>query len=99
MSETATLVVTATPNPDEMASVQDYLKSVMPLLLEAGGTPVKRLKVSDVINGHASAMVLVMDFPSADAARDLFSSPAYGDLVATRDKGFREMNILITGPM
>ena len=51
MTEKATLVVTATPNPDEMPSVQAYLQGVMPLLMEAGGELVKRQKVGQVING------------------------------------------------
>ena len=42
MSEKSTLVVTAVPKPDEMASVQEYLQKVLPLLMGAGGTLVKR---------------------------------------------------------
>ncbi|MDG2004814.1 MAG: DUF1330 domain-containing protein [Novosphingobium sp.] len=99
MTEKATLVVTATPNSAEMASVQEYLKGVMPLLMGAGGVLVKRQKVSDVINGNPCGMVLIMDFGSADAIRELFASDAYTGLIPTRDKGFSEMNILITGDM
>ena len=99
MSEKATLVVTATPNPNEMSSVQAYLAGVMPLLVGAGGELVKRQKVGEVINGNPSGMVLVMDFASADAVTDLFASDAYADLVPVRDKGFAEMNILVAGDM
>lgn len=91
-----TLVVTAVPNPNEMASVQEYLHGVMPLLLEAGGELIKRQKVSKVINGSPSGMVLVMDFPSEQAVSELFSSKAYQAIVPAREKGFSEMNILIT---
>lgn len=94
-----TLVVTGTPIPSEMDSVQAYLKGVMPLLMGAGGTLVKRLKVAKVVNGRPSGMVLVMDFPSEDAIIQLFASDAYTALVETRDKGFSEMNILIAGEM
>jgi uncharacterized protein (DUF1330 family) len=99
MLNNATLVVTATPNPAEMPSVQAYLQGVMPLLLVAGGTLVKRLKVGDVVGGRPSGMVLVMDFPSEKAVSDLFNSDAYAELVPTRDKGFSEMNILVAGAM
>ena len=95
----ATLVVTGTPNPSEMEAVQVYLKGVMPLLMGAGGKLVKRLKVSKVVNGRPSGMVLVMDFPSEEAVTDLFASDAYQGLVETRDKGFSEMNMLIAGEM
>ena len=99
MSEKATLVVTATPNPSEMSSVQAYLKGVMPLLVGAGGALVKRQKVGRVINGQPSGLVLVMDFDSAEAVTELFASNAYSDLVPVRDKGFTEMNILVANDM
>ena len=99
MDDKATLVVTATPNPNEMESVQDYLKGVLPLLMGAGGKPVKRLKVNEVIRGNASGMVLVMDFDSDEAITALFESEEYAALVPVRDQGFKEMNILLTHEM
>ena len=96
MSDKTTLVVTAVPNPEEMASVQEYLKGVLPLLTSAGGEPVKRLKVERMIHGDPSGMVLVMDFDSADAITAMFESDDYAALVPVRDRGFKEMNILIT---
>lgn len=99
MSGKATLVVTATPNPNEMPSVQEYLQGVMPLLLSAGGQLVKRLKVDQVINGNPSGMVLVMDFDSADSITGMFESEEYAALVPVRDKGFTEMNIQLTNEM
>ena len=99
MNEKATLVVTAVPNPDEMASVQAYLQGVMPLLQGAGGKLVKRLKVGEVINGKPSGMVLVMDYDSDEAITKLFASDDYAALIPERDKGFAEMNILLTHEM
>ncbi len=99
MAEKATLVVTAMPNPDEMPSVQAYLKGVLPLLMAAGGTLVKRQKVEQVINGRSSGMVLIMDFDSANAVSELFASDAYAQLVPVRDRGFSEMNILVASDM
>ena len=99
MTDKATLVVTATPDPNEMPSVQAYLQGVMPLLMEAGGKLVKRQKVGGVINGRPSGMVLVMDFESDEDVTNLFASSAYADLVPVRDKGFTEMNILVTGDL
>ena len=99
MDDKATLVVTATPNPNEMESVQGYLKGVLPLLMGAGGKPVKRLKVNEVIRGNASGMMLVMDFDSDEAITALFESEEYAALVPVRDQGFKEMNILLTHEM
>lgn len=97
--EKTTLVVTAVPNPSEMASAQEYLKGVLPLLMGAGGKPVKRLKVDEVIHGNPSGMVLVMDFDSADTITGMFESQDYAALVPGRDRGFAEMNILLTQEM
>ena len=44
-------------------------------------------------------MVLVMDFESADAAAAMFESDEYRALVPVRDRGFSEMNILLTNEM
>jgi len=99
MSDKTTLVVTATPNPAEMAAVREYLQGVMPLLIGAGGQLVRRNKVHSVVSGEPSGMVLVMDFDSAEAAADLFASEAYGALVPVRDRGFSQMNILLTQSM
>jgi uncharacterized protein (DUF1330 family) len=99
MSDSATLVVTALPNPAEMPSVQAYLQGVMPLLMGAGGSLVKRLKVTAVLNGSPSGMVLVMDFPSEQVVRDLFASDAYAALVPARDQGFEAFNMLVAQGM
>lgn len=99
MNEKATLVVTAVPNPNEMESVQAYLQGMMPILQGAGGKLVKRLKVGEVINGKPSGMVLVMDFDSNEAITALFASDEYAALIPGRDKGFAEMNILLTNEM
>jgi len=99
MEESATLVVTAVPNADEMESVQAYLGGVMPLLMGAGGKVVRRLKTASVVHGRPAGMVLVMDFPSAAATTTLFESEDYRALVPVRDRGFSEMNISITHGM
>ena len=99
MAEKATLVVTAVPNPNEMASVQEYLQGVLPLFMGAGGTLVRRLKTNKAVNGRPAGMVLVMDFESAGAVTDMFESDEYRALVPIRDRGFAEMNILITQEM
>lgn len=99
MTDKATLVVTAVPNPNEMESVQAYLHGVLPLLMGAGGTLVRRLKTNKVVNGRPTGMVLVMDFESADAVAAMFESDEYRALVPARDQGFTEMNILIANEM
>ena len=99
MNTKTTLIVTATPNANEMESVQNYLQGVLPLLMGAGGQLVKRLKVNKVINGNPSGMILVMDFESDQVITALFESDEYAALIPVRDQGFKEMNILISNEM
>jgi uncharacterized protein (DUF1330 family) len=99
MGNNATLVVTATPNPEQMESVQRYLKGVLPLLLGAGGQLVKRLKVSEAVRGQISGMVLVMDFETEEDIKQLFDSKEYSKLVPDRDKGFSAMDIMIASEL
>ncbi len=99
MDNKTTLVVTGIPNPNEMDAVQEYLQSVLPLLMGAGGKLIKRLKLDKVIFGNPSGMVLVMDFDSAEAITALFEFDEYVALIPTCDRGFAEMNILLTNEM
>ena len=99
MPEVATLIVTATPNSENMDAFQAYVEGAMPLLIEAGGKLVKRQKITNVINGKPSGTCMVMDFDSADTIKNLFASDRYKALVPTRDKGFSEINILVASDM
>ena len=99
MPSTTTLVVTARPNPEEMESVQAYLQGVMPLFVAAGGNLVKRLRVDTVLEGTPAGMAMIMDFDSAEAIADLLDSPDYAALLPARDRGFSDMNILVTQEM
>jgi uncharacterized protein (DUF1330 family) len=94
MSNATTLVVTASPNPSEPEAMQDYLKGVLPLLMGAGGQPVKRLKVTDAVGGTPGyGMVLVMNFESKDDVAAMFESEEYKALIPAREKGFTSMSI------
>ncbi len=100
MSEATTLVVTAMPNPEYSGEMQAYLKGVMPLLVGAGGTLVKRLKVQCSLTGKASfGMALIMDFPDRAKIESVFSSDSYTALIPDRDKGFSSINIALAGAL
>lgn len=88
------------PNPDEDESMQTYLKGVMPLLMEAGGQLVKRLKVKGSITGKPPyGMMLVMDFPDREKVESMFASEAYAALLPARNKGFVSVDICFTSEM
>jgi len=92
-----TLVVTATPAEGQNEAMGRYLQGAGPLLAGAGGTLVKRARVTDTISGTAGTeMVMVMDFEEAEAVRRVFASDAYQALIPDRDTGFSSIEILIT---
>ncbi len=100
MNDETALVVTAAPNPDEMEAMQAYLKGVLPLLMDASGRLVKRLKIEGAISGAQDyGMVPVMDFESKDKITSMFESDEYKALVPLRDRGFTKMNISVARRM
>jgi uncharacterized protein (DUF1330 family) len=100
MPDSTTLIVTATPNPNEAEAMQAYLKGVLPLFMGAGGTLVKRQKITDVIGGDKSyGLILVMDFESKDAVTKMFASDDYAALIPSRDQGFSSLTISLASEM
>lgn len=92
-----TLIVTATPVAGQHEARGQYLQGVLPILMAAGGKPVKRLRVTNTIAGdNGTAIALVMDFENAETITDVFTSTEYQTLVADRDKAFSTLEILVT---
>ncbi|GMQ98472.1 MAG: hypothetical protein BMS9Abin17_0984 [Acidimicrobiia bacterium] len=93
----ATLIVVSTPRDGEDEALMSYVEQVVPMILNAGGVPVKRLRVTDVVHGSPDAgFVFVADFKDASTVRQLFASAEYKALIPVRDQGFAAMDIFIT---
>jgi len=94
MTNKTTLIVTSTPNPKEQEALKKYVVTVMPLLLDLGGTVVKRSMVTDTYYGEKDfTFLLVMDFPSKQALTNMFDSDTYKALIPVREKGFESIKI------
>lgn len=66
----------------------------MPLLLNLGGVVIKRNKVTDIYHGEKHfTFLLVMDFPSKTALKEMFESDKYKSLIPIREKGFKTIDI------
>lgn len=92
----ATMIVTAQPNPDHPDETKAYLGQALPMLMEAGGSVVKRVRTARPVVGEQTfAAALVMEFPDAKMIEDFFDSDAYAAIVPHREKGFVFMNIVI----
>ena len=95
-----TMIVTAKPNPDHNEAAQAYLSQALPMLINAGGTILKRVRVSKAVVGNQTfAASLVMEFPSAEAIEAVFASGAYAAIAPYREEGFEFMNIVIAEDM
>ena len=95
----ATLIITASPNPEKGEAAQQYIGQALPMLIAAGGENLRRARVIKPVIGEAKfSATLIMDFPSADAIERMFSSDEYAAISPLREEGFFEMNILIGEP-
>lgn len=93
---TATLIVLAIPKPGAEREEGEYLRRVLPLLERAGGREAKRLRALEVLAGQpVCSRMLVMDFATAQAIRDLLVSPEYQALVPLRESAFARMDMLL----
>ena len=94
------LLVTVTPAEGQGEAMGRYLQGVQPILIGAGGTPFKRVRVTHTVAGTAgTAMAMMMDFDTPEAITEAFASDAYQALIPDRDKAFSNVEILITEPI
>lgn len=93
----AHLHVTATPILAHQEALERYIGGVIPLLMQAGGSPPLIIKQDESIVGHQDTfMSMIVTFPdaaSAQAGRAVFESREYQALVPDRDAAFSAMNI------
>lgn len=83
----------------DAGKAQEYSSKAGPTLGPAGGTLVGRGKLAEVLAGRFDAnSCLIVKFPSVDAARDWYHSPAYQALVPLRDEAIDSTFLLIDEP-
>lgn len=93
---TVLLAALAVPDPTQMQAMEEYLAKGPPKLLEAGGRPKFRAKVTEVITGEtAPAMMFLAEYDSVEAVKAAFEQPEYQAAVPSRDKAFKSLNIVV----
>ena len=95
MSEKAVLIVTATPNPNELEALKRYQEKATQILTAGGGTNLQRYEVQSNLAGNARKIVAILDFESAEQVQNLFDSEEYKAIIEDRDKGFNDLDIFI----
>tara|TARA_Y100001001_G_C8014363_1_gene310950 strand:- start:4078 stop:5430 length:1353 start_codon:yes stop_codon:yes gene_type:complete len=96
MPEKKFMIVNAILNPREKEAFAFYSENSAPLFKKAGGTPVGKFKITQSLVGNMNLHILViMEFPSAQAIKDVFESEEYKKLLPFRDKAFGQLEVYI----
>ena len=73
-----------------------YVEGVVPILIEAGARPGKRLRVTNTVETEGDmGFVFMADFPSTEAIRNVVESDAYRTLMPLREEGFTRVEVFI----
>jgi uncharacterized protein (DUF1330 family) len=96
MSEKSILIVNAVLNPSEVMSLERYSTRVTDLFQASGAKPIGRYRLVEPILGNRHpSLVVMMEFPSDRAIREVFASEAYQKLTPEREKAFESLDVFI----
>lgn len=98
MSENkAYLIVNAVPNLEDVASFQSYLSQIVVVFKKFGGSNMQRFKTVEQVMGQGGIKAIaVLEFPSAQAIKDMISSDDFTSLNELRKKAYtREVDLMI----
>ena len=98
MSDSKTfLIINAIPNTDELPSFQSYLKQIVGIITKFGGTNMQRFKTVEQIMGQGGIKAIaVLEFPNAQAIKDMYASEDFNSLNELRQKAYKqEVDLMI----
>ena len=89
----------ATIDLTDRAWVADYVAQVTPMIERHGGRYLARTTRHEQLEGAAPApqMIVVVEFPSKEAAVAFYESAEYAPFLATRQAGSRGTFFLVPG--
>jgi len=74
----------------------EYSARVRAFLQSKGAVTVRRQRIEQTLYGSDPAdLVMLIDFPARETARDAFFEPAYLELIPLRDKVFSEFRMYV----
>ncbi len=96
----AFLVINAIVNKENMADVNTYLESTLPLFGKNGGKPIARYKTLEQLAGEESPeMIGIMEFPSGGIIKQMINGKDFMELADLRAKAFTKLNMMICDEM
>ena len=94
------LLIHATPNPENMGLLAEYLSSMGPVFDKYQGEMVCKFKVIEQLVGEGKTkMVAILSFPNAEVVRTLIASDECKELAELRAKVFLKLDLLLSESM
>ena len=89
-----TLIVNATPNPNESEALAHYSEHAGAILKAHGGNLIGKYKIHTSITGQKlESNVMVMEFENDSIVEALSSREEYQKLIPFREKAFSQISI------
>ena len=96
MAHPVFLIITATPNEQQPAAHDEYLKRSAPISAQHGAVRVANYRLTEALDDQGMPEhCLVVSFPTRQSISDLFTDPEYQSLLPIRDLGFRAIRYFI----
>ncbi len=91
------MIVTCKIDGSKKEELMHYLKNARPIFGKYGGRPLGQYAVAETETGDSQTThVIIMEFPSTHAVRQVFKDPQYIELVPSRTAAFPVLDILIS---
>jgi uncharacterized protein (DUF1330 family) len=81
----------------DRAAFDDYLAQTIPFIEKHGGRYLTKAGSHEMLEGEQPTRVVIVEFPSKQAAKDWYNDPGYKPLIAKRHAAARSTMTLIDG--
>lgn len=92
--DSARVLVSGWLREDGAGTLAAYQAAAGPIMGRHGGKPVFKSKPEVALAGSAADLVVLMEFPSPEAARAAFEDPDYAELIPTREQAFARLDVV-----
>ena len=91
------VLITGRVRADGAEALRQYQSAASPIMKAHGGRPLVRAGESSPLVGHRPDLVVLLEFPTAEAAAGAFADPAYAQLTPVRERAFEHLDVVAIG--
>lgn len=91
------ILVTGWLRSDGREALEQYQAGAGPIMGKHGGRPLLKSRPEEYPVGQGPNMVVLMDFPSAEAVKAAFDDQAYRKLIPLRERAFSRLEVTDLG--